>query len=303
MKALSCQNFSQTLQKNNSSSAMTKFQLSILLFILPITLFSKQPDKIDSLQEPLFKPFIERYILDEIKSLREENLKLKAQVTKQISEAKLESSDRSINYTTSTINNIFYIITAAASLLLLVGWRSLNDIKKSLKIDMSKKTENIITQYERRLQQIENKMTERSKVIIETQQNITNTNSIHSLWMRAGLEKSEEDKITVYDEILSINPNDIEAMTYKADALLEIGEVRWALDLSNDAIELDKNYSQAYWQRACAYAKLEKQSEAIEDIKKAIELSDTLEDELLKESHFENLHNNISFKKLITQKS
>lgn len=281
---------------------MTKIQLSILLFILPITLFSKQPDKIDSLQEPLFKPFIERYILDEIKSLRQENLELKAKVTKQIAEAKLESSDRSINYTTSTINNIFYIITAAASLLLLVGWRSLNDIKKSLKIDMSKKTENIIAQYERRLQQIENKMTERSKVIIETQQNITNTNSIHSLWMRAGLEKSEEDKITVYDEILSINPNDIEAMTYKADALLEIGEVRWALDLSNTAIELDKNYSQAYWQRACAYAKLEKQSEAIEDIKKAIELSDTLEDELLKESHFENLHNNISFKKLITQK-
>ncbi|SDZ87721.1 tetratricopeptide repeat protein [Psychroflexus halocasei] len=165
---------------------------------------------------------------------------------------------------------------------------------------MSKKTENIIAQYERRLQQIENKMTERSKVIIETQQNITNTNSIHSLWMRAGLEKSEEDKITVYDEILSINPNDIEAMTYKADALLEIGEVRWALDLSNTAIELDNNYALAYWQRACAYAKLEKQAEALSDIKKAIELSDTLEDELLNESHFENLQNNASFKKLIS---
>lgn len=281
---------------------MSKFQLSILLFITPILLFSKDLNKIDSLKEPLFKPFIERYILDEIKGLRQENEKLKAQVTKQISEAKLESSDRAVNYTTSTINNIFYIITAAASLLLLVGWRSLNDIKKSLKIDMSKKTENIIAQYENRLQQIENKMTERSKVIIETQQNITNTNSIHSLWMRAGLEKSEEDKIAVYDEILSINPNDIEAMTYKADALLEIGEVRWALDLSNAAIELDKNYSQAYWQRACAYAELEKHSEALEDIKKSIELSDMLEDELLKESHFENLHNNITFKKLIANK-
>ncbi|MDX1365464.1 MAG: hypothetical protein R3243_14735, partial [Arenibacter latericius] len=226
---------------------------------------------------------------------------LKAQVTKQIAEAKLDSSDRAVNYTTSTINNIFYIITAAASLLVLLGWRSLNDIKKSLKIDMAKKIETLTSDYESRLQQIEVKMTERSKVIIETQKNITDTNSIHSLWMRAGLEKGDEDKISVYDEILSIKPDDIEAMTYKADALLEIGEVRWALDLANNAIELDNEYALAYWQRACAYSQLDKQAEAIKDIKMAVELSDTLEEELLNEKHFENLHGNRSFSSLVPQ--
>ena len=224
---------------------------------------------------------------------------MRAQVTKQIAEAKLESSDRAINYTTSTINNIFYIITAAASLLVLLGWRSLNDIKNSLKSDMAKKIKTLTADYENRLQQIEIKITERSKVIIETQQDITNTNSIHSLWMRAGLEKSEEDKISIYDEILNIKPNDIEAMTYKADALLEIGEVRWALNLSNTAIEHDDEYSLAYWQRACAYAKLNKPNEALKDLVKALDLSDTLQDELLNEKHFESLHDNKSFKLLI----
>jgi len=278
---------------------MVKQFLAMLLLIIPIIIYSQGTDVQKSIKEPLYKPLIERYILDEIKSLRQENQSLKEQVTKQITEAKLESTDRAINYTTSTVNNIFYIITAAASLLVLLGWRSLNDIKKSLKIDMAKKIQTLTSDYENRLQQIEVKMTARSKVIIETQKNITDTNSIHSLWMRVGLEKSEEDKISVYDEILNIKPDDIEAMTYKADALLEIGEVRWALNLSNHAIELDNEYSLAYWQRACSYSKLDKQTEALKDIKKALELSDTLEDELLHEKHFENLHENKYFKLLI----
>lgn len=280
---------------------MIRLVFAILFFILPITLVSKETAKQDSIKQPLYRPLIERYILDEVKSLREENQSMKAHVTKQIAEARLESSDRAVDYTTSTINNIFYIITAAASLLVLLGWRSLNDIKKSLKIDMAKKIETLTSDYESRLQQIEVKMTERSKVIIETQKNITDTNSIHSLWMRAGLEKGDEDKISVYDEILSIKPDDIEAMTYKADALLEIGEVRWALDLANKAIELDNEYALAYWQRAGAYSKLDKPAEALKDIKTAIELSDTLEEELLNEKHFENLHANRSFKNLISQ--
>jgi tetratricopeptide (TPR) repeat protein len=278
---------------------MSKLFLAIFFLSIPVILLSQSSVKEDDIEQPLFKPLIERYILDEVKSLRQENQSLKAHVTEQIAEAKLESSDRAINYTTSTINNIFYIITAAASLLVLLGWHSLNDIKKSLRIDMTKKLQTLTLDYESRLQEIELKMTERSKVIIENQKNITDTNSIHSLWMRVGLEKSDEDKISIYDEILDIKPDDIEAMTYKADALLEIGEVRWALNLSNNAIDLDKEYSLAYWQRACAYSKMDKQTEALKDIKKALELSDTLQDELLNEKHFENLHDNKSFKSLI----
>lgn len=274
----------------------------IITFIsLPVVLFANQTDSTTTaIDEPLYKPFIERYILDEIKSLRQENQQLRAQVTKQISEAKLESSDRAIQYTTSTVNNIFYIITAAASLLVLLGWRSLTDIKKSIKAETEKKIQTLTGDYESRLQQIEKKMMDRSKIIIETQQEITNTNTIHSLWMRAGLEKSEEEKISIYDEILQINPNDIEAMTYKADALLEIGEVRWALNLSNTAIEVDDNYYLAFWQRACAYSLMNKQAEAIRDLKTALELSDVSKEEVQAEKHFENLKATKEFKALLS---
>ncbi len=279
---------------------MSKLFLSLFLLSLPILLRSNNTSiKVDTIEKPLYKPFIERYILDEIKSLRQENQKLRAQVTKQIAESKLESSDRAIEYTTSTINNIFYIITAAASLLVLLGWRSLSDIKKSIKSDTAKKIQSLTGDYENRLGQIEKKMMERSKVIIETQQEISNTNSIHSLWMRAGLEKSEEEKISIYDEILEINPNDIEAMTYKADSLLEIGEVRWALNLLNTAIEQDNKYSLSYWQRACAYSLLDKQEDAIKDIEKSLELSDAQPEELQNEKHFDNLRDNKHFQSLI----
>ncbi len=279
---------------------MSRFLLLLIFLGISLQIFSNNTDVAqDSIEKPLYKPFIERYILDEIKNLREENQRLRALVTKQIAEAKLDSSDRAIQYTTSTVNNIFYIITAAASLLVLLGWRSLNDIKKSIKSDTAKRIQGLTGDYESRLQQIEQKMMDRSKILIETQQEITNTNSIHSLWMRAGLEKSEEDKISIYDEILEIKPNDIEAMTYKADALLEIGEVRWALNLTNTAIELDSEYSLAYWQRACAYSQLDKQTEAIRDIGKAIELSETLKDEVENEKHFDNLRTNKRFKSLI----
>lgn len=280
---------------------MKKVLVLTLLMMAPFWVAAQSDSfQVDSLNKPLYEPFIERYILDEIKSLREENQMLRSQVKKQIADARLESSDRAINYTTSTINNIFYIITAAASLLVLLGWRSLNDIKNSLKRDMSKKVETLTADYANRLNEIETKMKERSKVIIETQKNITDTNSIHSLWMRAGIEKSDEDKISIYDEILSINPNDVEAMTYKADTLLEIGEVRWALNLLNTAIEYDDEYSLAYWQRACAYAKLEKPADALKDIEKSLQLSSTLQDELLSEVHFENLRNEPEFKALVS---
>ncbi|QIA06825.1 tetratricopeptide repeat protein [Draconibacterium halophilum] len=280
---------------------MNRLFALIVLFSFPAVLLANQADSTaNTIDDPLYKPFIERYILDEIKSLRQENQQLRAQVTKQIAEAKLESSDRAIQYTTSTINNIFYIITAAASLLVLLGWRSLSDIKKSIKAEMEKKIQMLTGDYESRLEDIEKKMIDRSKIIIETQQDITNTNTIHSLWMRAGLEKSAEEKISIYDEILQINPNDIEAMTYKADALLEIGEVRWALNLSNTAIELDSNYYLAFWQRACAYSLMNKQAEAIKDLKTALELSDVSTEELQAEKHFENLKDTKEFKALLS---
>ena len=221
----------------------------------------------EQIEKPLYKPLIERYILDELKLLRQDQLILKADVTEKVANARLDASDRVIRYTADTTNIIFYIITAAASILVFLGWKSLQDIKANIESITSEKLSGLTKEYEERLNELENKLKIRTDQIISTQEEVSNSNLIHSLWMRAGLEKSDQEKINVYDHILEIKPDDTEALSYKADVLLDLGEIKWALSLSNQAIEHDGTYALAYWQRACAHAMLEQKSEALSDKK------------------------------------
>jgi hypothetical protein len=77
----------------------------------------------------LDKPLIERYVLDELKDLRIENMKLKNEVERRISKAEVEQTDRAARYMTDTIGNVFYLIAAATSILIFAGWNSLRDIR------------------------------------------------------------------------------------------------------------------------------------------------------------------------------
>lgn len=248
-----------------------------------------------TIDKPIFKPFIERYILDELKSLRLEQSAIRVELIDKVAHARLDSSDRAIRYTADTTNNIFYIITASATLLVLLGWKSIRDMKKNIASTTTKKVEELTAEYESRLNALESTIKERSEQIIATQKKMSDHNLIHSLWMRAGLEKSDQEKIKIYDQILEISDIDIEALTYKADVLLDMDETSWALSLTNQALEQDNEYALAYWQRACCHAKLGQQDEAIEDLVKALELSNYLRDELVNEPHFSNLQDNANF--------
>ncbi len=250
----------------------------------------KNSDSLE-IEEPLYKPLIERYILDELKFLRQEQQAMKAELVEKVAHAKLEASDRAIRYTADTTNNIFYIITAAASILVFLGWKSITDIKDNLETVITKRVEKLTSEYEQRLNALEATITERSNQIVAAQKEISDSNLTHALWMRAGLEKNEHEKIHIFDQILDINPMDIEALCYKADTLLDMNEDNWALSLAEQAIEQDADYALAYWQRACAKAKLHLSFDAIEDIKKAIDLSSSWRDELANEVHFESIKN------------
>ncbi|ODA35155.1 hypothetical protein A8L45_05195 [Veronia pacifica] len=257
-------------------------------------------EDVEQLQKPLYSPFIERYILDELRLLRQDQQRLRADVAEKVANAKLEASDRAIRYTADTTNNIFYIITAAASILVLLGWKSIRDINEYMETTTFKRIEEMTLEYEKRLNNLEMTIKERSNQIVDAQKVISDSNLIHSLWMRAGLEKSGQEKINIYNQILEINPKDVEALTYKADMLLDMNDDSWALSLVDQALEYDQDYALAYWQRACAKAKLDHKKDAIEDIKKAIELSSTLREELLGESYFESLKDDPDFLKLVS---
>ncbi|GAB0112206.1 MULTISPECIES: tetratricopeptide repeat protein [Pseudoalteromonas] len=251
------------------------------------------------LKEPMYKPLMERYILDELKAVRQDQQKLREDVTKQVTHAQLDTADRALTYTTDTINNVFFIITATASILVLVGWNSLRDVKNKVEDIVNTRVSVITDEYEDRLKILEEKLRVRSEEILSNQERISITNEVHSLWMRANLESDFANKIEIFDEILNRKPEDVEAIAYKADALLELNETAQAIELCNQAIDIDSDYGYAYWQRACAYALTHKHADALADIKMALEYSPNLRNELLHESAFASLHDNDSFNTIV----
>ncbi len=277
----------------------------LLLFTLPLQAVESRDQKaqqaIEQLPAPLYNPFVERYMLDEVRALRMELQNQRAEFTEKYSRAQLESSDRAISYTTSTVNNIFYMIAAAASIFALVGWSSMRDIRNKLNEVMDHKIATISEEYEKRLTKLEQKLKDRTERIIFAQEEISRTNTIHSLWMRAGLEATPQARIEVYDQILDLNGEDVEALTYKADAVLELDEPEWALNLCDKALVLNPESAYAYYQRACANATLKQLDTAMDDLKKAVELSATYLEEARSDVSLSNLRETDRFHDLYEQ--
>lgn len=270
--------------------------LSLLFLSITITTQAKAP--LDGQFSE--KPLIERYVLDELKSLREQQADLKKETIEKITKSELNSTDRAMEYTVDTTNNIFYTITIAASILVIVGWKSLSDIKKNVESITEKKVNKITSDYERRLTELEHDLKKRADELLSTQDRLTKTIQMQRIWRRASLEDKPEEKIQLYDQILKMEPSNVEALTHKADSLLDIGEMRWANSLSNKAVEIDKGYYLGYWQRACSNAQLENYNDAFDDIEKTIELSSEIDkNELLAEPMFEKLKSQKRFEDIL----
>ncbi len=275
-----------------------KFLLFFILILSSGNLYAK--DKENTGLKPLLeRSLMERYILDELKSLRIENLKLRNEVEKRMTKMHTEQTDRAARYMTDTIGNIFYLIAAATSILVFSGWNSLRDIRSKTENIVEERLNKITQKYNTQMESLEKEITLQSKKILENQNKIYNTQYVHSLWMRSNLETNVQSRIEIYDEILKVNPNDAEAYAYKADAVIDIDEYEWALNLSNKAIEIDNDYGYAYWQRSCANAALGHTNESLSDLIIAIEKSPNLHDEIVNEKLFENLKENEEFKKLL----
>jgi len=277
----------------------SKFFALLLIFFFSSVLFASQKNPVE-VKQLLEKPLIERYILDELKDLRIENMKLRNEVERRISKNEVQQTDRAARYMTDTIGNIFYLIAAATSILIFAGWNSLRDIRKKTETIVEERVNQITKKYNVRMESLQDEMTLQSEKILDNQNKIYNTQYIHSLWIRSNLETNPQSKIDIYDEIININADDAEVYAYKADAVLDMDEYEWALNLSNKAIEIDPEYGYAYWQRSCANAVLHNKNEALVDLETAIQKSPNLKDEIESEELFENLKDSVEFKKLLS---
>ena len=258
---------------------------------------SKSSQKSSSYQQsPLLdRPLVESYILNELKSLRTDQQDLERRLTVQITDRELSVADKSMNYANVTVTYFFYIIAGVASLIALIGWRSLREVKINTREMADKRLNKIAQEYEKKFLALERDLKRKTRIITENNREIEIINEIHNLWLRAQSMQTPDQKIEVYDEILKIRPGDLEALTYKADAAMEIKEYHWAMSLCNRVLELDENNGPALYQRACAYARLGAEEQALEDLQRAFEISSSLKEAAADEDDLESLYGNKKF--------
>lgn len=257
-------------------------------------------DRIDNLEEPLYSPFIERYMLDELKQIRIDMQAQRAELIEKVVEKELAVADKAMGYASNTITYFFYIILATTTLLVLAGWTSLRDIKENVKSYADQEVARLTAEYKQRLQALEEELHHKSYNIAQAQEEIDRTNEIHSLWLKASLESSPQNKISLYDQILDLRPEDTEALTYKADAALSLNEPQWAISLCNKALEIDAENGHAFYQRACANACLGYHEQAMADLEKAISISPAFVEDAEAENCFNALKQNKRFKEMAT---
>lgn len=258
----------------------------------------KAQNSVESLEKPLYSAFIERYVLDELKQLRIDQAQTKQEMIQQIVDREHNSVDRAVSYATDTVTYFFYLIAAATSVLVLVGWTSFRDIKERVHSLADEEISKLVQEYEKRLEMIEKQLQLKTLHIEENREEIELTQDVQSLWLRAQQDSFPANKITIYDEILKLRHDDCEALTYKADAVLELNEPQWAANLCHQALKIDPDNSHAFYQLACSYTAMEQFDEALRFLAEAIKRRESYLEDIREDPALKPLVNDEVFKEL-----
>lgn len=253
---------------------------------------------INALAAPLYNPFVERYVLDEIKQLRVEQAQNKNELLQEIYDREHHSVDRAVAYATNTVTYFFYLIAGATSILVIVGWTSIREMKERVHSLADEEISRLVQQYEERLDALEQEVKQKTENIEENREEISLTQEVQSLWLRAQQESAPASKIIIYDKILRLRSDDCEALTYKADTVLELNEPQWAANLCHQALAIDAHNSHAFYQLGCAYTALNKPDEAVQFLERAIAENEGYRTELQTDPALQPLKNFEPFKKL-----
>lgn len=286
---------------------MPRILIGIFIFLLPFQLLvaetAQQDDaieqKVEQLEQPLYTPFIERYVLDELKSLRTDMAAQRAELIQMSVDREYSAVDKAVTYATDTVTYFFYLIAAASSVLVLIGWSSIREIKERVHALADQEINSLISEYEQRLRAIEQQLSLETQQIEENREKIERTQEVQSLWLRAGQESSPTNKIAMYDQIMMIRPYDVEALTYKADAVLELGEPQWAANLCHLALESDPDNGHAFYQLACAHTAMNQLDDAVHFLQQAINRSDTYREQCLSDPALSELQSYPGLEKVL----
>tara|TARA_R110002073_G_scaffold84612_3_gene201622 strand:- start:95559 stop:96518 length:960 start_codon:yes stop_codon:yes gene_type:complete len=244
-------------------------------------------------------PFRENWILSELRSIRTDMMQYRNDMNLLVTDRELEVADKAMSYADSTVTYFFYLIAGAASLLALVGWTTIRDLKDKIRGYAEAEMTRLTGEYESRLEGLELELRSKSRTIAANQEEIERTNEIHSLWLKASKEVSPQAKMVMYDRILELRPDDHEALAWKADTVLELGEQRWALNLCDKVLAIDPKDAHALYQRACAWVGLDEIETALTDLATALHIMPSLKDAAVKEEHFAPIRDLEAFQELL----
>ncbi|WP_417793690.1 TPR end-of-group domain-containing protein [Terasakiella pusilla] len=273
--------------------------LLLLLLAAPFSHAAEEPAP----KRTNLPPLMERYILDELKSMRTDFERLRSDTRIDISEKEVRLASKAMEYSTNTVTFFFYVFAIVGAGLALLGWRSFSDMRKSIRSIAEQELKRLSKEYETRLTKLETELKEKGTIILDNQHEIEKTQKIHALWLQANQTPDARTKIAIYEQILELDPGDYETMAYKADAALQLGDREWALSLCNRILEEQDDYALAFYFRACAYAGLDNVEEALNDLTKALEHSPGLIEQAVDEEDFESLQDHEDFKNLLSARS
>ncbi len=142
----------------------TLIMLGLALFLASATAgaadqrHSKETQDVEQLKEPMYNPFVERYVMDELKQLRVDMNDLHVELTKEVTNRELSATSRAVGYATDTVTYFFYLIAGISSVLLLVGWNSMREVKEKVLSLADSKVDKVIEEYEARLAKLEEEL-------------------------------------------------------------------------------------------------------------------------------------------------
>lgn len=254
---------------------------------------------IENLDKPMYTPFVELYVLEELKRLRIDLADQKHEMIQQIVDREHNSVDRAVSYATDTVTYFFYLIAGASSIMVLIGWNSLREVKERVHSLADEEISKLVLEYEDRLRAIELQLSQKTLHIEENREEIELTQELQSLWLKAGQDLNLASKIETYDEILKLRSDDCEALTYKADTVLELNEPQWAANLCHQALKIDPENCHAFYQLGCAYTAMKQYDEAIKYLSEALKRKDSYREEIQNDNALTPLKELASFQALI----
>jgi len=125
----------------------------------------------------------------------------------------------------------------------------------------------------------------------------------------AGQGRVEEAKLAqqrtaeATERVLAVSPDDVRALYFRADSLLQLGEREHALELAERALGTDPDDAGVRYNLACFYAQAGKEDVALEQLEHAVELGFAHRDWLEHDSDLANLRDHPRFRAVLARLS